>query len=210
MQNLMLKIARCEQVNAARNDDRHPCHMIVSSQEETAFQLPEPWNGDLSNAIILFVGSNPSYNSAEEFPTKDWNDAEIVPFFQNRFSNDYYKRIRYWSLIRKYASWLLGVSKDDPQLPEKICITEIVHCKSKHERGVREACNYCSQKWFDQILGGFKGDYIVVLGTFAKELLPTISTHKKVLFMPHPNARGVTDKDRIESIKKQLSVVSER
>lgn len=210
MQSLLLKIARCEQVDVAANDESHPCHTIVSSQEATKFQLPEPWNGDISKAEVLFVGSNPSYNSAESYPCKKCGDTEIVSFFQNRFSDDYYKKLRYWTIIKKYASWIMDISKDDPQLPEKICITEIVHCKSKSEVGVRKACNYCAQKWFGQILEGFKGNYIVVLGSVAKELVPTISVQKKVLFMPHPNARGITDRARIESIKKQLSNISEK
>lgn len=201
---LLLQIARCEEVPVALEDRNHPCHKIVTSQTTDGFQLPEPWNGNITSAEILFVGSNPSYNSAEFFPNQAWDNHKIADFFRERFSDAYYKKIRFWSLIKKYAAWILDVPKNDPKLPEKICITEIVHCKSTREYGVRESCSICAQKWFQQILDSFQGKYIVVLGMVAKKMLHEIPCEKKVLFMPHPNARGVTDELRKVALNEQL------
>ena len=203
---LLLQIAWCDEVSAALEDGNHPCHKIVSSQTADSFQLPEPWNGNITSAEILFVGSNPSYNSSEFFPNQAWDNHSIADFFRNRFSDAYYQKIRFWTLIKKYASWILDVPQSDPKLPEKICITEIVHCKSTREYGVRESCNTCAQKWFQQILESFQGKYIVVLGRVAKKMLPEVPCEKKVVFMPHPNAHGITDEQRKVNLKEQLEV----
>lgn len=203
MENLLISIARCNEIEKAQFDVQHACHKIVSVQKSSPFQLPEPWNGNLSKSDVLFIASNPSYNSSEFFPNPEWDDSCIECFFQNRFSNSYYQKIRYWSLIKKYASWILGVAKDDPNLPARICITEIVHCKSTRETGVKKASCICSKKWLDRILKAFNGSYVVVLGKVAQELFPKDfdDKSKKVLNMPHPNARGVTDAQRKQALQ---------
>ena len=35
---------------------------------EQGYQVPEPWNGDLEKADILFLSSNPGINVFEKFP----------------------------------------------------------------------------------------------------------------------------------------------
>ncbi len=40
---------------------QHPCATIVNSQLHLpCFQLPEPWCGDILNAPILVISSNPA------------------------------------------------------------------------------------------------------------------------------------------------------
>ncbi len=204
MNDLLINIARCPEIEKAKTDNLHPCHKIVNSQTGDTFQLPEPWNGDISKADILFIASNPSYNSEESFPNPSWDNNRIEPFFLNRFSDKYYQKIQFWASIKKYASWILNIPKDDDSLPGKICITEIVHCKSKSEIGVREACIFCTEKWLKEIINSFQGDYIVILGSVAKKLFPQHITGKTLIPMPHPNARGVTDEKRKEMISQAM------
>ena len=61
-----------------KGDASHPCYKIVANQEGdiNSFSLPEPWNGDIINAKILFISSNPSIDEEEEFPTFLWDKKE--------------------------------------------------------------------------------------------------------------------------------------
>ena len=201
MQDLLLSIARCGEFEAAKADCNHPCHKIVSIQAQKDYQLPEPWNGNIESAQILYISSNPSYNPEEIFPNNSWSNEVIEQFFRNRFQNSYYTKTPYWTCIKKYTSWIIGIPVDDPTLPDRICIMEIVHCKSLRETGVQSCYKHCVQKWLNAILREFKGQYIVLLGRFAKEFENTIRlTGKEPLLMPHINARKVTDQYRKELI----------
>ena len=84
MNNIILEIAKCCEVEKAKLNDSHSCNKIVMSQNDS-FQLPEPWNGHLDNAEILFISSNPSIDPNENYPTASWKDEDIVSFFENRF-----------------------------------------------------------------------------------------------------------------------------
>ncbi len=57
---------------------------------------------------------------------------------------------------------------NDDGLDARICSTEIVNCKSKQEKGVRESCYKCTKKWMTKILSCYNGTYIVVLGKTAE------------------------------------------
>lgn len=50
------------------------------------FQLPEPWNGDIDNAKIIFFGANPGYTFEEDYPNYSWGKGDVENFFVNRFS----------------------------------------------------------------------------------------------------------------------------
>ena len=96
--NLMMSISNCDEIERAKEDSNHPCHKIVHYQyiekQGKAFQHPEPWNGNIERAAILFVGSNPSIDFDEEYPTDEWCDNDIYTFHYDRFSvsNDYYQK----------------------------------------------------------------------------------------------------------------------
>ncbi len=201
---LILDISNCDQIWKAREDKNHPCHTIVQYQylekPEKQFQHPEPWNGYIDRAEILFVGSNPSIDFDEIYPDDNWSDNDISDFHNNRFSveNDYYQKnknkVKFWQCMRKIASWLLEKSLSDDSLDDSICSTEIVHCKSKKEKGVPEACQKCSDKWMIRILSCFKGTYIVVLGKTAEPRFKRIVSnnneyfkYKKIIYAPHPS-----------------------
>lgn len=216
---LILCISNCDEIRKAREDKNHPCYKIVQYQHNEnpgkLFQHPEPWNGYIDRAEILFIGSNPSINFEEFYPDDNWNDNDIIEFHNNRFSakNDYYQRnknkVKFWQCMRKITSWLLEKSLSDDSLDSSICSTEIVHCKSKNEEGVQEACRKCSEKWMLQVLSSFKGTYIVVLGKKAeprfKKIVSDNKEHlknKKIIYAPHPSSWCYIGKD-IE-IKKMI------
>ena len=82
VKDLCIKIARCTNIGV------HPCHKIASFQSNCILkQMPEPWNGHLATAEIMFIGSNPSIDFDEYFPNIGWTDDDIFDFFENRFIN---------------------------------------------------------------------------------------------------------------------------
>jgi hypothetical protein len=89
--DLLLKIARCKicvGCKTGRERPTHPCQRVVGVQAGVPLEehhLPEPWSGHLASAPILFVSSNPSINTSEDYPQWGWTDAGIVDFFDNRF-----------------------------------------------------------------------------------------------------------------------------
>ena len=212
MPNLLLEIAKCSDIAAAMSDENHPCHRIVSLQKGKPFQIPEPWNGNLQEAQILFISSNPSISSLEkeEYPVETWTENKIQEFFLNRFSTPYDKNnVRFWTYIKKYAGWTLDMDASDEELPKKICITEVVHCKSVNEKGVTECCDHCADKWLGKVLAEFQGQYIILLGSRAKRFEAQVrAAGKPVLWMPHPVSGRWTDTERKDSITEKKKEIN--
>lgn len=167
---LLLQIAQCELADDTLDDLLSdapsldsPCagicdYQIQQSVEaghsrdeytKTMFHVPEPWNGNLETAEILFVSSNPSFDPNEEFPklaNDSWPDEKVVDFFVHRFNDSNYGN-RFWSAVRKTAAYILGETKELRKLSEtdtrdrkiirsvesRTAITEAVHCKSRSE-----------------------------------------------------------------------------
>ena len=169
---LLLDIAMCDELSKARTDKFHPCYKIVHYQDDlSAFQIPEPWNGDIENAEILFISSNPSI---------DMTEKDVECFFANRLKSDEYKKrmksenktdgTQYWYRSRMVAAELLDMKLDDDRLEDYYCYTEIVHCKSKNEEGVCEACKKCFSKSTIKIINlAKKVKYIIVVGRKAQK-----------------------------------------
>lgn len=206
---LITQIARCCEVEKAKTDLNHPCNKIVCSQSNDDFQLPEPWNGNISKADILFISSNPSIDENEQYPTSDWNDTEIADFFVNRFENTPKEQYSsYWKSIFKWASWILPeIPKDE--IHKHIAITEVVHCKSKSECGVPECLEYCIDLWLKKILGLFIGKYIVLVGKYAQQCYDKINIlvdSKIIIQTPHPKrpVKGLTDIVRRQTFTEQI------
>ncbi|MGV0434349.1 hypothetical protein ACUY3H_05225 [Corynebacterium ureicelerivorans] len=119
---------------------------------KTMFHVPEPWNGNLETAEILFVSSNPSFDPNEEFPklaNDSWPDEKVVDFFVNRFNeSNYGENNAFWKAVRKTAAYILGETDEFRKLSEtdtsdraiirsieyRTAITEAVHCKSQSEK----------------------------------------------------------------------------
>jgi hypothetical protein len=119
----------------------------------------------------------------EKYPTVDWPDAQIANFMIERFnpehvwvSNRRHRKVdeaklaggpvwgsqeRYWGWIEKQTYSLLGAS-----VPwyDAAVMTEVVHCKSNNEQGVREAASLCSTKHMGRILEATRAELLVVVG----------------------------------------------
>ncbi len=224
MEKLLQEITNCENIQKCLIEklDYHPCNTIIKSQERDYenFQLPEPWNGDLENCKILFISSNPSFNKDEYYPLGDWDKSIISDFFINRFrkidgdkkiwvedelyplqSNDVYSDnwVRFWAAVRSIARVILDTKSTTAG--KDYALTEIVHCKSKGEKGVHEAMETCVDKYLDRIIKITKAKIIICLGEKASNAVKNryqIETTGKVfenptvdkvfLFLPHPNA----------------------
>lgn len=180
-------IARCPNVGRCLGGDtNHPCSTIVLSQHASStadFQLPEPWRGQSDKARILFVGSNPSisddrYALGLSSEQQIWESQHLAfgggirPYIIDGIrktnpdgSPD--ERVRYWESIRARARELLpnAVPGDD------YAITEIVHCKSQGEVGVRRAARTCYELHMDSVFAVSPAEVIVVLGKVAREAL---------------------------------------
>ncbi|WP_053764629.1 hypothetical protein [Leptospirillum ferriphilum] len=179
---LLLSIAHCSEVKRflASKDIIHPCSKIVLSQA-SPFQLPEPWNGNLVFAPILFISSNPSINEKEEYPDYSWEDSHIVSFFENRFQGDqtydrrvllksgeHSQKVKYWNELRIRTAEILQCAPEIVEFGKDFSITEVVHCKSRKNKGVKESLDICSQKYLKKILEVSGAKLLVILGKFAR------------------------------------------
>ncbi len=217
----MLDICKCPNIRKAVNDKSHPCHDIVSVQnpDSLKYQLPEPWNGDVVNAPLLVLSSNPSISEDEHYPTREWKDEKVMDFFANRFdenrpspytrnrcvlcSNGQYRKksVTFWNHIHRQAERALGRKVE---AGKDYAITEVVHCKSRDEQGVRQSVNECGDKWMTQIIEMSDARVIMVVGGIAKDwfcnqykidkekifsVLKISSRERTVLIVPHPNSR---------------------
>lgn len=224
--SLLHEIARCSNVESCIQNAsvQHPCRSIVSFQRNSTldeYQIPEPWSGHIDKAPILFLSSNPSIGSDEDYPRWSWSDIAIDDYFNNRFGSgqkawikhgtktllkdgSYSKVVRFWAAVRLRAIELL---ERQVEPGSDYAITEIVHCKSWKEIGVIEAEKECVSKYLKKVLEIAAAKVVVVLGTRAKEAIinefnisrgiavsdPTQIGNKErlITFLPHPNARTV-------------------
>ena len=97
---LALEIGSCCEVPKALADESHPCHGVVKWQaeqwkppilqiENSRMHRPEAWTGDIVNAPILFLSSNPSFNAEENYPNwklGEWGIEKVEDFSVNRLS----------------------------------------------------------------------------------------------------------------------------
>jgi hypothetical protein len=186
-EQLLLDICKCPNVKLAMQDKNHPCHSVVSVQNNSnEFQVPEPWTGNLDHSKLLIIASNPSIDESEAYPTNDWEDAWIVDFFKNRFDEDYgwtqkglhvlqkdrinfaERHVPYWAEVRKQASRIYG---RDAVAGIDYTLTEVVHCKSRKRKGVKSAAETCSEKWLDRILRISSARVLLILGEDAGGLM---------------------------------------
>ena len=207
--SLLLAITRCPNLGEARSDRSHACARIVRSQGTAVHQVPEPWSGRLDTAPILFVGSNPSVDENDRFPTSSWSHRDTVSYFSRRFdehagwvSAQEYNKVRYWTMVRTHAKALLG---RDAVPGVDFAMTEVVHCKSKSEAGVKQALQVCARQWLDSVMRESAAKVVVLLGRHAAEAcaepwgigadrgvrlgVSLAGRSRSVVVLPHPNAR---------------------
>ncbi|WP_405199139.1 uracil-DNA glycosylase family protein [Christiangramia sp. LLG6405-1] len=220
----ILEIANCPNF---KNCEGTPCEKIVKSQNLETRQIPEPYNGNINNCKLLFISSNPSISEKEIYPTSEWNEADIIDFFENRFSkeseyvkdfiypkhNDGYaiNGVKFWIHIRKMASTLLGTNNAIPG--KDYSIMEIVRCKSRNEIGVDEATKTCSDKYLNQTLAISNANIIIAIGAKSRNELEKklkiklnkgeiikkkIGSKERLIFtIPHPASRQIRKPEKI-------------
>lgn len=157
------------------------------------FHMPEPWKGNLKTAEILFVSSNPSIDLKENFPkfeSEEWSEDKkdgVVECFGKRLKS--YKN-NYWTGIRKYAGYILGEidsvrafkkNEEDKKrkIASRVALTEIVHCKSRGETGVKKAAKTCFDIHTNEVIGEFlktpsdpgNNKIVVFVGGKARDLI---------------------------------------
>jgi hypothetical protein len=195
--------------------------MIVESQGIGSIedhQVPEPWSGRIGSAPLLFISSNPSISVKEEYPRWAWPDEWVEDYFQNRFcegrkhwiiegkrtllrNGEYGRSTAFWAAVQQRAMELLGA---DTQPGIDYALTEMVHCKSKQETGVREALDHCVERYLQPVLGISGVKVLVVLGGLAESVMKRVinlqngqglygpdqffGKRRMIAFLPHPNA----------------------
>ena len=227
--DLLLSITHCHELASATGDSSHPCAIVVRSPTGQIYQVPEPWTGHIETAPILFIGSNPGIHESEYFPRSNWSDPDTIDFFTRRFDRDagytYQKPnggaqyvkvyegnngpvvsrhwVRFWSMIKNHAK---AIAQDQPEAGKDYAITEMVHCKSNNEAGVRNALSHCSRKWLPAIMEQSGAAIIVLLGDHPRDAavglwgldasqrvqfdVPIAGRNRAVVILPHPNFRG--------------------
>ncbi|MTJ10068.1 hypothetical protein [Anabaena sp. UHCC 0204] len=202
-------------------DTEHPCREIVLSQGSInldQYQVPEPWSGKIEQAPILFLSSNPSISFSEDYPICSWSDDDVDDYFNYRFGGGrkewivngkkslqkdgtYSSSVNFWAAIRQRAMELL---RRDVHPGTDYALTEIVHCKSCEEIGVKQAQNKCVEAYLLRILELAGAKVVVVLGSPARKAIQSqfnisaeISVSEPIMigsrerffaFLPHPNA----------------------
>jgi hypothetical protein len=235
---LLLRIAACENFLACSRDPKllHPCREVVDSQrvyfspQDPKFQPPEPWRGHLNLAPLLFISSNPSIAppavaGGDTYPNSPWTDSDRIDYFANSFGGgthewirdgvrhllpdgSYGKPVAFWAAVKRRAEELYSRSVEPGT---DYALTEVVHCKSLREIGVREAVNECTNRYLGPVLALSPARVVVVLGVVAGSAVrrwlvendrqsessmqkcvegpPTPSGLSRMfVFAPHPNA----------------------
>lgn len=183
---LLIKVARRPIVADCLAGCRHACSPVVAAQglSPAKHQLPEPWNGRIESAPILFVGSNPGFNPRERpFPTAKWDDADIERFFVTRFDqND--QTANYWNMVRVIASDLL---KRPARPGIDYALTEVVRCKSSKEAGLTEAnIAECLSRYFMPTLEIAAAQLVIPLGKKAREGVAAIAGTRSTIGLHGP------------------------
>jgi hypothetical protein len=171
----------------------------------------------------MFISSNPSIDDLKEeeremYPADSWEVDRISHFFDFRFDEFVIDGIRpvrgnglaassvaFWSSVRARAKELFARTV----LPGvDYALTEVVHCKSRSERGVLAARDTCISHHFERVMTVSGAEVVVVLGVQAAAAFPVewrakvdqpegrlISADlggrpRSIVFLSHPNARG--------------------
>jgi hypothetical protein len=209
---VLLQVARCSNADPT-SKDRTPCSTIVHSQRTTPalFHVPEPWRGDIASAPLLFVSSNPSWNANDDSPPSTASDDEIVDYYNQGFPSAFPRNlmkdsqpgrraVAFWAAIRARAAELYDCTGTSLVAGKDFALTEVVHCKSRNEIGVKEAASECVTRHFDAIVRLSPARVVVVLGKVARQwfdrtqvAIPSeLDWHGRrrwLVPLPHPNAR---------------------
>jgi len=204
---LLFDITNCKSFKQ-EYDDSKPCFKISHYQLKSRVvpeevMVPEPWDGDILQAPILIISSNPAFTEDEFFPTRNWPQEMIADYFTNRFKNRGPKyswtynhkillkdgkrghSVRYWSSIQKRVEEILGKIAVPGQ---DYCITEIVHCKTNKEFGVKEAIDFCAKEFLFRKIFISQAKLIIAIGAHVKSFFKEVSQLLSIpiIYLPHP------------------------
>lgn len=213
---VLLQIARCDLADVTRTDD-WPCKKVVTSQgvsTQGIFQVPEPWRGDIVNAPVLVVSSNPGFaaGDADDSPVWGQSNDEIVDYFTtrgfpwcfpknlSRAGRANTRAVSFWSHIHRRVSELYDVPEADVRVGVDYALTEVVHCKSENESKIGDAAPTCVRKHFAEVARLSRAAVVLVLGDLATSALGLNGTRfpvyrewygreRDIVMLPHPNAR---------------------
>src|ERR1700691_6277098 len=190
--NLLLGIARCPTMLQLIDvpNPAHDCSDVVGAQVGMpgylAHQAPEPWNGNIHAAKILFISSNPSISQVEQYPNIGAAEQHLVQFFTQRFGvlasspiesgrrvlnmdGTRSRAVKFLSWVRCRAAELLEIAPDQVNPGPAYALTEVVHCKSLGEIGVQRASSYCGNQFLTRILNCSGAAIVVFVGVRAAE-----------------------------------------
>lgn len=222
--DLLVEITHCPIAEAIFANPAliNPCKEIVLSQGVEKiydFQVPEPWSGQIKSAPLLFLSSNPSISMGEQYPLWSWSEDARRDFFSNRFGTGrklwvcegksslqkdgtYSKPVAFWAFVKRRAVELF---KRDAIPGVDYALSEVVHCKSLREFGVKAALTQCTERYLEKVIAESRAVIVVVLGSIAKYAMTSIynlsgdqeplkpvslaGRKRYVVCLPHPNAR---------------------
>lgn len=210
-------------------------------------QVPEPWVGHLREAPLLFVSSNPSIggeiseNVDDPAPGLTWkhSDKTLLERYEeafDRFIVDGIRHhtettnVRYWVEVRSRARELMRGRSPKPG--HDYALTEVVHCKSRDEKGVPAALGTCSRLYLDRTILASGARVVIFLGIHAEKaawdtvripdrvgikrdqhvLRCRLGKRKRLAgFLPHTNYRGLRTPracwhpDELEVVRRELA-----
>lgn len=196
--DLLYSIVLCEELEKGVSNSAYygPCKEIIHVQDQDfeEFQGPEPWNGHIDTAPLLFIGPNPSISQTERYPDRNWGKNDIKGFFEDRFDGNWSWKfkclqkdgsypsqpVRFWVSVRARTAELFGKDKDQIIPGLDFALTEVVHCKSRNSIGVKAALEFCSNKFLYEVLSQSVARVVLLMGdeaakgfrkVFHKELL---------------------------------------
>ena len=176
--NLLFEIVRCKNLAAAGAQPSHPCSEVAKLNEATG-QLPEPWNGHIETAPLLFISTNPSFDTAQQYPTREWPDHQVVSFFDGRFDGVWLRKSKPLLITGQYGEDAISfftalharakeLFEEDPAPGAHYAMTELVHCKSKREGGVNRARKECAERYLERVVAMSGAKVLVFLGRHAR------------------------------------------
>jgi uracil-DNA glycosylase len=176
-----------------------PCAPIVLSQLLSAdrasadaewnagrWQVPEPWNGHLASAPILFIGQNPSADFSEDYPRASFlqqpdADETVLQTFVHRFDsmitdgsrpkrldNGVARSNPFLRTLNILAARLLNCDTESVRPGFDYALTEAVRCKSANAIGLDQALPLCASRFLPSTLSLSGARIIVCMGSAAQ------------------------------------------
>lgn len=247
VKEVFISVARCPNVRAVYSGAGGACSKIVEYQmtkyaaaQYEDFQVPEPWVGQIDLARILFLSSNPSIGEDDHSrgDTADdimWEAHHLAHGGGSRkyILDGLYTTDRDGNRIeaQKYWSWVRNrVAEIIQHRPIRdgvdYALTEIVHCKSRNQVGVREAASTCARQHLNNVLSVAAARVVVAVGVIAQKQIFGLTVPpaepvemdlggrmRTVVALAHPasaeTGKTFTGRYSAESLKQLIAAVNE-